>query len=73
MSPVSVIFALGMTTAGTTDESKTQNELRQFLRYPELGSDEGNVHKTLSSVISELRRLEMHIPLFHRTQRPTKP
>lgn len=64
MSPVSVIFALGMTTAGTTDESKTQNELRQFLRYPELGSDEGNVHKTLSSVISELRSTDNKVELI---------
>ena len=55
MSPVSVIFALGMTTAGTTDGSKSQSELATFLRYEELGSDEERVHKTLFGVISELR------------------
>ena len=55
MSPASVLFALGMTTAGTSDDSKTQAELKAFLRYNELGSDEEEVHSTFSKVLSGLR------------------
>ncbi len=58
MSPVSVLFALGMTTAGTSDGSKTQGELKKFLRFPELGSDDDEVHGTFSNILAGLRGYE---------------
>jgi len=63
MSPVSVLFALGMTAAGTSDGSKSQDELKRYLRYPELGSNDDEVHETFSNILAGLRGADPKVVL----------
>eukprot|EP00292_Cryptomonas_paramecium_P006008 CAMPEP_0113676912 /NCGR_PEP_ID=MMETSP0038_2-20120614/8935_1 /TAXON_ID=2898 /ORGANISM="Cryptomonas paramecium" /LENGTH=390 /DNA_ID=CAMNT_0000594051 /DNA_START=199 /DNA_END=1368 /DNA_ORIENTATION=- /assembly_acc=CAM_ASM_000170 len=63
MSPMSVLVALGMASAGSSDGSKTQSELKHFLKHHDLGPTEDDVHKQIFKILTGVRGADAGVDL----------